>query len=390
MNTLRVSIGLLIVLFSLTTVTAKEDVTDQVRQLLQAETLQRADAALESVPVTVTATRAERSAGGMHDFYSEGDYWWANPQDPNGPFIRRDGETNPDNFTAHRHAMIRFSQLVGDLTSAWILTGDKKYADAAMCHIRAWFVDQKTMMNPNLLYAQAIKGIATGRGIGIIDTIHLIEVVQSLRLMEARGIIEEKELKTIRLWFSDYLTWMSTHRYGINEMEAKNNHGTCWAMQAAAFALFTQNEEMIRFCRERYQTVLLPNQMAVDGSFPLELERTKPYGYSLFNLDAMTTLCHLLTTSEENLWDYTTTDGRNIEKGIAWLFPFVKDKDAWKRQPDIMFWEEWPVAHPFLLFGSMHHYRKDYFQTWKKLEHFPTNEEVIRNLPIRHPLLWLN
>ena len=386
----NVSIGLFILLFSFTTVMAEENVKDQVRQLLQTETLKRADAALESVPVTVTATRAERSAGGIHDFYSEGDYWWENPQDPDGPFIRRDGETNPDNFTAHRHAMIRFSQLVGDLTSAWILTGDKKYTDAAMRHIRAWFIDQKTMMNPNLLYAQAIKGIATGRGIGIIDTIHLIEVAQSLRLMEAQGIIKDKELQTIRLWFSDYLTWLSTHRYGINEMEAKNNHGTCWTMQVAAFALFTQNEEMLRFCRERYRSVLLPNQMAADGSFPLELERTKPYGYSLFNLDAMTTLCHLLTTPEENLWDYTTTDGRNIEKGISWLFPFVKDKGSWKRQPDIMFWEEWPVAHPFLLFGSLHHYQKEYFQTWKQLEHFPTNEEVIRNLPIRHPLLWLN
>lgn len=386
----NVSIGLFILLFSFTTVMAGENVKGQVRQLLQTETLKRADAALESVPMTVTATRAERSAGGIHDFYSEGDYWWENPQNPAGPFIHRDGETNPDNFTAHRHAMIRFSQLVGDLTSAWILTGDKKYTDAAMRHIRAWFIDQKTMMNPNLLYAQAIKGIATGRGIGIIDTIHLIEVAQSLRLMEAQGIIEDKELQTIRLWFSDYLTWLSTHRYGINEMEAKNNHGTCWTMQVAAFASFTQNEEMLRFCRERYRSVLLPNQMAADGSFPLELERTKPYGYSLFNLDAMTTLCHLLTTPEENLWDYTTTDGRNIEKGISWLFPFVKDKGSWQRQPDIMFWEEWPVAHPFLLFGSLHHYRKEYFQTWKQLEHFPTNEEVIRNLPIRHPLLWLN
>ena len=224
----NVSIGLFILLFSFTTVMAGENVKGQVRQLLQTETLKRADAALESVPMTVTATRAERSAGGIHDFYSEGDYWWENPQNPAGPFIRRDGETNPDNFTAHRHAMIRFSQLVGDLTSAWILTGDKKYTDAAMRHIRAWFIDQKTMMNPNLLYAQAIKGIATGRGIGIIDTIHLIEVAQSLRLMEAQGIIEDKELQTIRLWFSDYLTWLSTHRYGINEMEAKNNHGTCW------------------------------------------------------------------------------------------------------------------------------------------------------------------
>ena len=167
----NVSIGLFILLFSFTTVMAGENVKGQVRQLLQTETLKRADAALESVPMTVTATRAERSAGGIHDFYSEGDYWWENPQNPAGPFIRRDGETNPDNFTAHRHAMIRFSQLVGDLTSAWILTGDKKYTDAAMRHIRAWFIDQKTMMNPNLLYAQAIKGIATGRGIGIIDTI---------------------------------------------------------------------------------------------------------------------------------------------------------------------------------------------------------------------------
>ena len=144
-----------------------------------------------------------------------------------------------------------------------------------------------------------------------------IEVVQSLRLMEAKRMIDKEELGTIKQWFSDYLTWMSTHRYGIKEMEAKNNHGTCWVMQAAAFALFTDNREMIRFCTERYKTVLLPNQMAADGSFPLELERTKPYGYSLFNLDAMATICQLLTTGEEDIWNYTTPDGKNIDKGIA-------------------------------------------------------------------------
>ena len=63
-----------------------------------------------------------------------------------------------------------------------------------MQHIRAWFINPDTQMNPNLLYAQAIKGVATGRGIGIIDTIHLIEVVQSLRLMEAKGMIDKEEL----------------------------------------------------------------------------------------------------------------------------------------------------------------------------------------------------
>ena len=42
-------------------------------------------------------------------------------------------------------------------------------------------------------------------------------------------------------------------------------------------------------CRDRFKTVLVPNQIAADGSFPLELRRTKPYGYSLFNLDAFAT-----------------------------------------------------------------------------------------------------
>lgn len=383
-----ISIGF-IIFFGTATAVAGEDTAEQIRHLLEKETIQRADAALHEEPITVTATRATRSAGGIHDFYSEGDYWWPNPEAPDGPYIRRDGETNPENFTAHRQAMIRMNQLVGDLTSAWILTGKQVYSDAAMQHIRAWFVNPDTQMNPNLLYAQAIKGVATGRGIGIIDTIHLIEVAQSLRLMEAKGIIDKEELGTIKQWFSDYLTWMSTHRYGIKEMEAKNNHGTCWVMQAAAFALFTDNQEMIRFCTERYKTILLPNQMAADGSFPLELERTKPYGYSLFNLDAMATICQLLTTGEEDIWNYTTPDGKNIDKGIAWLYPYVKAKSSWKRQPDIMFWEEWPVAQPFLLFGTLHHFNKEYFKTWMQLEHFPTNEEVVRNLPIRHPLLWI-
>lgn len=386
-----ISIGLIITMLCTVTATAQEGkaVARQVRQLLEKETIQRAEAALKAVPVTVTATRAERSLGGIHDFYSEGDYWWPDPQNPDGPYIRRDGETNPDNFTAHRKAMIRFSQIVGDLTSAWLLTGESKYTDAVMKHLRAWFIDPATLMNPNLLYAQAIKGVATGRGIGIIDTIHLIEVVQSLRIMEEKGIIDKEDLKALKLWFTDYLTWMSTHRYGVSEMNAKNNHGTCWVMQAAAFALFTDNEEMIHFCTERYKTVLLPGQMATDGSFPLELERTKPYGYSLFNLDAMATICQLLTTGQEDLWNYTV-DGKSIDKGIAWLFPFVKDKGKWKKQPDIMFWEEWPVAHPFLLFGVLHHFNSTYLETWVRLEHFPTNEEVVRNLPIRHPLLWIH
>ena len=248
----------------------------RVSDLLHTEIITRGDLALTQEPVTITSFVAERSAGGVHDFYSEGDYWWPDPVNPDSAYIRRDGETNPDNFVAHRHAMIRFSSIVGDLTSAWIVTKDEKYIVQALKHIRAWFIDPETRMNPDLQYAQAIKGIVTGRGIGIIDTIHLLEVVQSLIVMEQAGLLSCEDAVATKDWFSNYLYWLANHPYGKDEMNAKNNHGTCWVMQAAQFAKYTGNREVLDFCRERYQTVLLPGQMDTDGSFPLELARTKP------------------------------------------------------------------------------------------------------------------
>ena len=198
-----------------------KDSRKYVENILKKDILERAAVNMKEEPVTVTSFIAERSAGDIHDFYSEGDYWWPDTKNPEGPYIRKDGQTNPDNFVAHRHAMIRFSSIVGNLTSAYLLTHDKMYVDAAMKHIRAWFVDEATKMNPNLLYAQAIKGVATGRGIGIIDTIHLMEVAQSLLLLDKAGILSEKDAKSTKNWFSDYLHWISTHPYGLDEIFRK-------------------------------------------------------------------------------------------------------------------------------------------------------------------------
>jgi hypothetical protein len=172
-------------------------------------------------------------------------------------------------------------------------------------------------------------------------------------------------------------------------MNAENNHGTCWTMQVASFARLTENKALLNFCRERYQTVHLPNQMAADGSFPRETKRTKPFGYSLFNLDAMATLCQILSDNETNLWTFQLADGRSIKKGIEYLYPFVNDKSLWPFQKDVMHWENWPVAQPFLLFGANAYQNEAWFKTWKKLDHQPKDEEVIRNLPIRNPLIWM-
>jgi hypothetical protein len=370
--------------------TGDNSIRQQVASTLKQSVLKEAEWAMKEEPETVTAQSSPRSTGGKHDFYSEGDYWWPDEKNPDGPYVQKDGLTNPQNFVAHRLAMIRFSRIIGALASAYQLTHDKKYAKQALVHLKAWFINSETLMNPNLQYAQAIKGVATGRGIGIIDTIQLMEVVQGIEVMQDSKVIRKKDLKAIKEWFSEYLTWLTTHQYGKDEMNAKNNHGTCWTMQTACFAKFTGNQDLLTFCSNRYKEVLLPGQMAADGSFPLELKRTKPYGYSIFNLDAMSTLCQILSTPQNNLWAYKTPDGRSIRKGIAYLYPYLKDKSKWPFQQDVMYWDKWPVAQPALIFGAEAYNQTEWLNTWKTLEHDPTNEEVIRNLPVRHPLIWLN
>src|SRR5258705_9294886 len=257
-----------------------------VIKILQKKILADAALALKQQPVTVTAQTSSRSAGGKHDFFSEGDYWWPNPISIDSPYIQKDGMTNPDNFVAHRHAMILFSRIIGALASAYKITGDDKYVRHALLHCKAWFVDTTTMMNPHLLYAQAIKGRFTGRGIGIIDAIQLMEVTQGLTVMQNSPAMDKAVLVEIKKWFDQFLQWLTTHQNGKDEMNAANNHGTCWVMQVSAFAKFTGNRSLIKFCSDPYKN-------------------------------------------------------------------------------------------------------KEWFDSWKKLDHSPVVDEVIRNLPVRNPLIWL-
>ena len=171
------------------------DLKAQLLQNIRKKTIEQAEKMMAEKPVTVTSSFCKRSAGNRHDYYSEGDYWWPDSLNPTGPYIQKDGQSNPDNFSDHRHAMIRFSEITATLTSAWLLTGEQKYALKAMEHINAWFVDTATRMNPNMLYSQAIWGRFTGRGIGLIDAYHLVEVAQSAKILTENNVIPEAQKK---------------------------------------------------------------------------------------------------------------------------------------------------------------------------------------------------
>ncbi len=350
--------------------------------------LKAAAAYITQTPITITAFPATRSAGGLHDFYSQADYFWPNPKDPNGPYINRDGQSNPDNFDDHRRVMVRLSIQMPALTAAWLLTGNRVYAGRACDHLRAWFVAADTRMNPNLQFAQAVQGVSTGRSYGIIDSLHLVEVARAASFLTGK-MLNPPDAHAVRDWFSSYLGWLNTSLPGKTERDAKNNHAMCWALQAAEYARLIGDDATRNEVFRRYRETLLPDQMAVDGSFPRELARTKPYSYSIFNFDIMAGLCQSLRGLVPDPPTFQLSDGRSLARAAQFIFPYIKDKSSWKWAKDIEHFDALPVRSPGLLFSGIAFHQQKYIDLWKTLDPDPTDKEIIRNYPIRQPLLWV-
>jgi hypothetical protein len=219
--------------------------------------------------------------------------------------------------------------------------------------------------------------------------VHFAEVALGVEALRGSKAFTASEEAAVIQWFRDYLQWIRTSPNGIEESKATNNHATCWVLQEAAFAHLVGDKEAFADARRRFQEVLLPTQMAPDGSFSRELARTKPYGYSIFNLDVMTALAVVLSTPDENLMNYRLPDDRGIVKGVAFLAPFLADKSRWPKTPDVMYWDNWPARQPCLIFGALAAGREDWLETWERLDPDPRVEEIRRNFPIRQPVLWI-
>jgi hypothetical protein len=73
---------------------------------------------------------------------------------------------------------------------------------------------------------------------------------------------------------------------------------------------------------------------------------------------------------------------------MGWMFPYIENKSSWPYKPDVEYFQYWPIRQPTLLFARLSLGKPEYVKTWKKLPAQPEVEEIIRNNPIRQPLLW--
>lgn len=390
---LLVSLAAFFIATQITRAAADADLARTVAELDRARILRLADDALKLKPPAVTDSIATNSAGGPHDFFSQADYSWPNPATSNGlPYVNRDGLSYPNVFTAHRMAMRNMKDAVAALAAAYALTADDKYVRKADELLKVFFLDEKTRINPDLNYAQAVLGESTGRSYGVIDTLHLAELPVAVCFLEKSPAFDPAVDDGLKKWFTDYIQWITTSTNGVKEMNAANNHSIACFVQLASFAKFTGDQKMLDLSRQRFKEAFLPDQMSTNGSFALELKRTKPYGYSIFQADNVAILCLLLSRPEDDLWKFQLPDGRSAKDSVDFIYPYLADKNKWLADghgKDVAHWENWPVRQPCLLFAYAEFGDKKFFDLWKKLDADPTDLEIRRNMAVTQPLLWI-
>ena len=307
-----------------------------------------AQAALHAGPFSVVNKKVTPPSGDKHDYMSLAPYFWPNPDTTNGlPYVRRDGERNPEiNRISDHRSLDQMAEAVETLALASYFTGEEVYAERAARLLRAWFFDPATRMSPHLQYAQAVAGVNTGRGIGLIETRALTRVVDAVGLLGGAKAWSPADERQLQEWFAQFLRWMQESKNGREEAAARNNHGTYYDVQVVSFALFLGKpklaEDVVRAAREKRIAV----QIEPDGRQPLELVRTKAWGYSVGNLSGLMLLATLGERVGVDLWHFQTGDGRSIGKALDYLAPFALGQQKWPHR-QIGGWSPEP-AYPLL------------------------------------------
>ncbi len=298
-------------------------------EFLKAELTKKAESQLGISPLSVTYSKSPAVTGNPHDFYSEGPYWWPDPQNPQGPYIKRDGEFNPDRFNKHMEDMVTMCDAVSVLCQAGLYLDKREYLDKAAQLIDVWFIDEETCVTPHMECGQAIRGVCDGRGIGIIDTTNYIRVVYGADILERAGGYEET-VSGLKKWFSKYIHWLNTSEKGLEEKNFFNNHSNWWNTQVAVFSAFAGDDAMVEECFESYRKRILSEQTDTEGKFTDEITRTRSYHYTLYNMDACVLIAEVAHHRGVDLWNYETIDGKSLKKCVDFFKPFYKNPFLWQ------------------------------------------------------------
>jgi Alginate lyase len=306
--------------------------------------IEEANMFLSKEPTSVTEKSQLPPSGNKHDFYSLAAYEWPNPNTTDGlPYVSRDGQINPEIYTiSDKKYLDDMIQAVKILSFAYYFTNDSRYLEKAQDFLQVWFLNEDTHMNPNLNYAEIVRGKNETNPSGIMEGRPLVELVDSIRIMQESSLWDVELQQGLENWFSQYLDWLLQSDSGKIEGQKMNNHGTYYNVQTSSIALFLNKTElasqivqasMRSISSASFEDVskLIALKIKPDGSQPFELRRTNSLDYSMINLLALFDLASIGERVGIDLWNYEI-HGAGIRKALDYVLPYALKEQAWPHE----------------------------------------------------------
>jgi hypothetical protein len=301
---------------------------DSIVQLLS-----QANSFLSLRPTSVIENGEIPASDDKHDFLSLAPYRWPDPDKPDGlPYVNYDGKLNPEvHSVPDKKNIDDMVYRVKILSLAYFFTENPQYASKAVELLRVWFLNNSTGMNPNLQYAEVVRGENNNNGTmrGILHGKYLPDVIDSIRLIQRSPSWSKQDQQGMELWFSKYLDWLMYSEHGDEERRQPNNHGTWYRIQASAIALFLNKTEIATSLLRDVWDELISQQIEPDGSLHYEINRKNSLDYSTFNVLG---LFRLATMGEQlgiDLWNRKTSEGAGLQKTLDYLLPSLLGKETW-------------------------------------------------------------
>lgn len=290
---------------------------------------QAAEAAEELLtlePMSVTDKEHFPPSHDKRDYMTLSPYWWPDPEQPDGlPYIRRDGERNPEVYSCpERVNGQRLGESVRLLAVLYRMTGEERYAAKAAELLRVWFLDPERGMNPNMTYAQLIRGRSTIRGTGIIDARNLCYALNVAPLLEGSAAWSDADRSELQAWARAFLYWLEHSVNGRKEFRSANNHGLWYDAVRVLTARAAGEREHAAEIVTGSLCGRLVQQVAADGSLPEELARTLSLHYSTFALEAVSVMRNAVLDAGIELWEQP-----DVQRAVDYLLPYYAAPATW-------------------------------------------------------------
>ena len=325
--------------------------------------LKETDSIVELAPLSVT-DKKKTYAPNNHYYCSISRYAWPDTNNPLGPYVIKDGQSNPEYSDYDGEKLDELAKRLQYLCVAYYITERSDYKRAAINQLKVWFIDKRTRMLPNFEYAQVQPGHNNNKGqsYGLVELSRFTKIVESVMLLDTAGGISRRERRRLKIWFDDFQAWLLKSKQWNYISNSNNNNITSSGYLALVeMSLFIDNLQVANRLANEYKEKIIDAQIEEDGRQPAELRRTIGFGYSVENLKEIVDFCLVM----ENMGGHFYNDNQQrIDAAFSYLVQFVDNHKEFPYQQEA----------PWSL------YEKRLQKNMKRLTRFSANETRIRNL----------